>query len=520
MPDFWNYVVSQSDLLWIRLWEHIQLTLWALLFATVVGVGLGLLINRFTRLSSPVLLVVNILQTVPSLALLGLMIPLVGIGPVTAIIALFLYALLPIVRNTYTGLMEVDAAVIEAARGMGMTNSQILRKVELPLALPTLFAGIKTAAVITVGVATLASLIAAGGLGDFIFRGISLNNSNMILAGAIPAALLALAFDFALSALEKNSQQLVRLPLKFLLYSGGVVASVAVAFIIFSGDSRPSFKAGFTPEFAERPDGYPAIKEAYNLDLKVTTLQSGLMYSAVAEGAVDVISAYSTDGRIKANNLYVLEDNRQVFPPYFGIPIIRQDALDRYPKIKTALGKLIGLLNDSVMTSLNYLADFKGEDPQKIAHDFLERQGMEVSILANADPKITIGGKIFSESYILAYLMEALIETYAKVPVAAEVGMGGTQICFEALKVGEIDLYPEYTGTAMLVLLNEDINTLFALDEKGEVHSYLDKQLKEKYGIRALPSLGFNNTYAFAVREETAREYNLRTIEDLGEIEE
>src|SRR5690606_14204600 len=134
----------------------------------------------------------GILQTIPSIALLGFMIPLLGIGAKPAIVALFLYALLPIIRNTYSGILGVNPAVKEAATAMGMTRRQVLWKVELPLAFPVILAGIRTATVITVGVATLAAYIGAGGLGEFIFGGIALNNSAMILAGAIPAALLAL----------------------------------------------------------------------------------------------------------------------------------------------------------------------------------------------------------------------------------------------------------------------------------------------------------------------------------------
>ena len=150
------------------------------------------------------------MQTIPSVALLGFLLPLLGIGVVPAIVALFLYALLPIVRNTSTGIEEVDEFVREAARGMGMSDIQILTKVELPLAVPVIFAGIRTATVINVGVATLCALIASGGLGEFIFRGIALNNVNMILAGAIPAAMLAMFFDFVLGILQKFIRQLIK----------------------------------------------------------------------------------------------------------------------------------------------------------------------------------------------------------------------------------------------------------------------------------------------------------------------
>ena len=146
----------------------------------------------------------GVIQTIPSLALLGFLLPLVGIGTTPAIIALFLYALLPIVRNTYTGIKEIDPAIKEATIGMGMTHFQMLRYVEFPLAFPVILAGIRTSTVINVGVATLCALIAAGGLGEFIFRGISLNNTQMILAGAIPASLLAIILDGTLGLIQKH----------------------------------------------------------------------------------------------------------------------------------------------------------------------------------------------------------------------------------------------------------------------------------------------------------------------------
>lgn len=171
--------------------------------AIVVGVPTGIALTRWERMSGAVLGTASVIQTIPSLALLGFLIPLVGIDKKNAIIALFLYSLLPIIRNTYTGIKEVDPSLVDAGTGMGMSNLQRLRLVELPLAMPVVMAGIRTATVICVGIGTLASLIGAGGLGDLIMRGISMVNNNVILAGAIPAALLALLLDFLLGRLER-----------------------------------------------------------------------------------------------------------------------------------------------------------------------------------------------------------------------------------------------------------------------------------------------------------------------------
>ncbi len=183
-------------------WEHLELTLISLLLANLVAIPVGILLTRHRRLAEPVIGVAAVFQTVPSLALLGFMIPLFGIGTMPAIIALTIYGLLPILRNTYTGIMGVAPAAVEAGVGMGMTSRQVLFMVELPLALPVIMAGIRTATVLIVGVATLAALIGAGGLGDLIFRGISMANSPLILAGALPAALMAIFFDYMLKRME------------------------------------------------------------------------------------------------------------------------------------------------------------------------------------------------------------------------------------------------------------------------------------------------------------------------------
>ncbi|EOC99485.1 ABC transporter permease [Caldisalinibacter kiritimatiensis] len=182
--------------------EHIQLTLIALCFAVLVAVPLGVFLTRNRKLADPIIRIVSIFQTIPSLALLGFMIPLLGIGKVPAIVALTVYGLLPILRNTYTGIINVDKAAIEAGKGMGMTSLQILFMVEIPLALSVIMAGIRTASVLIIGVATLASMIGAGGLGDLIFRGIQTSTTSLILAGAVPAAVLALIFDNVLKFLE------------------------------------------------------------------------------------------------------------------------------------------------------------------------------------------------------------------------------------------------------------------------------------------------------------------------------
>ncbi|MCT7951438.1 ABC transporter permease [Ancylothrix sp. C2] len=190
-----------------RTGEHLFLVTVSIGIAVLVGIPLGVLITRKAGFAKPILGLANIMQTIPSLALFGFLIsvPLLGgIGDTPAIVALILYSLLPIIRNTYTGITSVDPAIREAGRGMGMTDWQLLYQVEIPLAMSVILAGVRVATVIAIGVATIAPAIGAGGLGVFIFRGISVVNNQLILAGAIPAAVMALLADFAIGWTEQR----------------------------------------------------------------------------------------------------------------------------------------------------------------------------------------------------------------------------------------------------------------------------------------------------------------------------
>jgi osmoprotectant transport system permease protein len=202
-----SYLAQHQSQLAARLWEHIWLVGVSIALAALIAVPAGILLTRRPRFERWVLGFANTVQTIPSLALFGFLIPLPwigGIGPRSAVVALVLYALLPILRNTYVGILGVDRSVREAALAMGMTDWQILRMVELPLAARTIMAGLRVATVTGIGVATVATLIGAGGLGDFIYRGLQTVNARLILLGAMPAALMALAVDFGLGWIEKR----------------------------------------------------------------------------------------------------------------------------------------------------------------------------------------------------------------------------------------------------------------------------------------------------------------------------
>jgi len=205
--NFWHFMVTNRQQVLDLTLEHITLVGLSIIFAVLIGIPLGILITRVPQLSKAVIGGANIIQTIPSLALFGFLLPAPWIGERggrLAVLALTLYALLPLIRNTYAGIRSVDPAVVEAGRAMGLTDRQLLFQVELPLASGVIVAGVRIATVLSVGVATIAAAIGAGGLGEFIFRGLAMVNNQVILAGAVPAALLALSADVGLGALERR----------------------------------------------------------------------------------------------------------------------------------------------------------------------------------------------------------------------------------------------------------------------------------------------------------------------------
>jgi len=203
LSEYISFMLERQDQIMELTAQHVYLTFIAVTFAILVAVPLGIFITRFDRAAGIVVGIANAVQALPSLALLGFLIPVLGIGSKPSIVMIFLYSLLPIIKNTYTGLVNVDRAILEAGRGMGMTNWQLMRMVQLPLALPVIMAGIRISAVTAVGLTTIAALIGAGGLGQLIYRGISMVNNKMIITGAVPAMALTLIVDYILNILEK-----------------------------------------------------------------------------------------------------------------------------------------------------------------------------------------------------------------------------------------------------------------------------------------------------------------------------
>lgn len=520
MQAFFNFLYQNSDQLLKQTLQHIGLTLVSLFLAVVISIPVGIYIAKRPRFAAGVIGFTGILQTIPSIALLGFLIPILGIGVKPAIFALFLYALLPILRNTFTGIQGVEPAVTEAARGMGMTESQVLRQVELPLAIPVIFAGIRTATVINVGVATLAAYIGGGGLGKFIFNGISLNDSVMILAGATPAALLAILFDQLLAGLQRlpgrKMLQVAKIGL-LVLFLIGLYYFLSPLLKPTQSGSGNGLSAACDVEFYSREDGYPAVQEKYDLAFSsVLTLDANLMYTAIDEGKVDVIFGYTTDGRIKSFDLYTLEDDQHAFPPYHCAPIIRKGLAEEYPEVAGALNLLAGQFSDSIMTELNFRVQEAGQSYQQVARDFLAEIDLLRPDQAQGGKVFVIGSKNFTEQFILAELFGLLINGHTDYDVDIKSGLGGTKICFDALNNGELDMYLEYTGTGFMVILDPPEEQVEALiTDAGAIYDYVQDAFLEKYGIQWLNPLGFNNTYAAMVPRERAVKENWKKVSDL-----
>lgn len=532
MSELIDFFATQGDEVLEQTLRHLILTFVSVAIAIVIGIPLGIFIARKARAAGLVLNVVGVLQTIPSIALLGFMIPLFGIGIVPAIVALMLYALLPLVRNTYTGLHGVDANVVESARALGMTENQILKKVELPLAMPVILAGVRTATVINVGVATLAAYIGAGGLGEFIFGGIALNNTAMILGGAIPSAMLAIALDLLLGTTQRlpwlRIKKGVTLALSVLIGAGATYFVWNFIGQHETAKDSSELRAGFTQEFMGRRDGNVGLKEVYGLDMSVSVMSDAVMYKAIAEDEVDVISGYTTDGRIASYDLIALVDDKKIFPPYHAAPLVRQQTLNKHPELREVLNLLSGKINDSVMIALNYQVDFLKRAPEDVAKEFLSSKGLlrsaqqgtersvgDGAVARRTSATVVLGSKVFTEQYTLIHMYRMLIEAHTILDVDLKTGLGGTQICFGALTNGAIDMYVEYTGTGLLVMLQADSKLLDSLNTSDGVLSYVRKEFAQRFTLEWLEPLGFNNAYALMMRRAQAKELGIVSTSDL-----
>lgn len=501
---------EQLALLPAYLTAHLQLVLFALLLATAISVPLGVAVSRSVRLEQPILLVASLIQTIPSLALLALMVPLLAllglpsIGYLPAFIALVLYGILPVLRNTVTGLATIDSAVSDAAKAVGMTPREQLLRVELPLALPVIVAGIRTAMAWTVGMATLSTPVGGTSLGNYIFSGLQTRNSASVIVGCLGAALLALVLDglarlllsgieqrrrtrtwgaaagflglylyagvsLALGAVSANTRPIVvgaktfteqyilgeilaetaeraGRPASVLSSLGSTVAFDALrngqidAYVDYSGTlwatilkrsgrpparqqvlrevrdflqekyeirvlgslgfenayalamrrvqarelgisalsqlaaHAPQLSIGADYEFLERPEWHSLV-DVYGLHFRSSrSMDPSLMYQAIANASVDVISAFSTDGRVDTLGLTLLADDRGAIPPYDAVLLVGRRLAEHEPRVLRAFEALSGRIDGPAMRHLNTLVDAEHQRPREVARSFLDEK--------------------------------------------------------------------------------------------------------------------------------------------------
>ncbi|HUH32549.1 MAG TPA: glycine betaine ABC transporter substrate-binding protein, partial [Daejeonella sp.] len=208
--------------------------------------------------------------------------------------------------------------------------------------------------------------------------------------------------------------------------------------------------------------------------------------------------------------------DKGIFPPYYAAPIVKTDVLERFPDLQPTLDLLAGKINDSIMTDLNYRVDYLKQTPEKVARDFLTREGLYKPARAGKSGVIRIGSKIFGEQYILANMYSILIRGNTNLAVETKTGLGGTKICFDALTNDQIDLYPEYTGTGLLVILQSPPTIVASLKTKEAVYSYVKKEFASKFAITWLKPIGFNNAYALMMRRKQSEDLGDKNISELN----
>jgi len=298
----------------------------------------------------------------------------------------------------------------------------------------------------------------------------------------------------------------------------GVVVLIGV--LLFASrfkEKSQGLKAGFDSEFFTRPDGYPGLKKHYGFEFpgEPVHLDPGLMYKAVADKAVDVICGFATDGRIPAYNLAILNDDKGFFPPYYAAPLIRAESLKKFPELADILNRLGGKLSDEKMQNLNYEVDEKGRKVAEVAAEYLLSQGLikkEKREIKTIKGTIIIGSKAFTEQELLGEMLAILIEENSDIKVERKLNLGGTMICFNALKAGDLDLYAEYTGTGLVNILKREV-----ISNPDKAYNAVKKEFKEKWNLIWLDPFGFNNTYTLTMRKAHVQKLGIKSISDLAE---
>lgn len=510
VKDIFNMYVERWDFFFKLIIEHLWISAISIIIATILGLGIGIIISEYKKSSRIVLGIVNFIYTIPSISLLGFLIPFSGVGNTTAIIALSVYALLPMVRNTNTGIDNINPTIIESAKGMGSTKFQILYKIKLPLAVPVIMSGLRNMVVMTIALAGIASFIGAGGLGVAIYRGITTNNTDMTIAGSLLIAIIAFLSDFILGLIGKIIQGRSVKSIKGRKFKVGIIGAIILGIFIIkvinfnshdgvikiatkpmteqyilgemmdtlieeemdlkveitqgvgggTANIQPALEKGefdLYPEytgtawsnvlkkqgvynesmfeeltnaykdeykfswvgmygfnntyglavrkniadkynlvtysdlakvsdelvfgaeydFYEREDGFNSLCNAYGYAFKKEIdLDIGLKYKAINSGEIDVMNIFTTDGQLAVSDVTILIDDKNFYPSYKAGTVVRDEVLDRYPKLMVVLQKMEGIFSDEDMARLNYEVETKGREPRDVATEYLKEKGL------------------------------------------------------------------------------------------------------------------------------------------------
>ena len=384
MLNFINlFMDKKSELLQLFI-QHLNMTTIAVFISLLIGVPVAILITRNKLASQIVIGIANVMQSIPCIALLAFAVPFVGIGSKPAILMVIVYALLPIIKNTYTGIVSIDSKTVEVSKGLGLTKWQRLFKIEMPIAMPFIMAGIRISAVAAVGTMTIAAFAGAGGLGWFINLGLNSRNPGLVLLGAIPASILALAIDFILARLEH----------------------------------------------AITSEGLQPAEKIKNVSKKAKLRERAVVFALCA--VLILVPGFSS---------------------------------------------------------------------------------LSATFASSNDDKIVIGTSNFTEVIILGYMYTDLIESNTDLKVDQKFNLNGGSFCFDALNNDSIDMFVEYTGTALSDMLHEPIE-----NDPDTVYNKVKDLMMERHNIHVSEPLGFNNTYVMSVKPELAEKYNLKTLSDLMKV--
>lgn len=499
MNSFIDFVINRKEEIITLFLQHIYLTIIAILIAIIVGIPLGILITKVKSLEKPISGFINIIQSVPSMALLGLLIPILGIGSVPAITMVVLYSLLPIVKNTYIGLSNIDPDILESARGMGLTTNQTLRLVQIPIALPVIMSGIRISAVTAVGLMTLAAFIGGGGLGYLVYSGIQTVNNNMILAGAIPACILALLIDYLFGKIEvlitpkglsQNKSKSKSIGLKITLIIIIVTFIGSILFTVFK-PKKETIVIG-ARSFSEQlilGNMYAELIEEYTdltVDKKFSLSGSSVSMSALYAGEIDLAIEYTGSLYINVLDLEPSTDSSFV-----------------YSKSKEIMEKTHNLtLLDPIGFNNTYTLAMKPEIADKYGLN-------SISDLAKISDKFVFGSTLEFLNRIDGY--PNLSSTY-NLKFKEAVGIDGA-LRYNAINSGNADIIDAFSTDGLLKsfnlkVLKDDLNYFSPYDAIPIVRmETLEKYPKLKDVLNMLSN---------KIDERTMIDLNYK-VDDLGE---